>query len=192
VGSSAFVAGIRGSTASRRLPPGSRPRVTESLGPCHAGRVSAPIPLVRAAALQVAAGFLERTGAPVERLLARAKLSPRVLEHAEALVPVAAVSRFLEDAARSEGREDLGLSIGRHVQVQQVGTFGRLIGQSLTWAKPSRQPIACCPPSIRGYAPGSPGDRTRCSCITSSSTAARTARSSPLPRSCCIYTSSAP
>ena len=94
--------------------------------------MGAPIPLLRAAALQVATGFLERTGAPVERYLARAKLSPQVLEHPEALVPFAAVARFLEETARSEGMEDLGLSIGRHFQLQQVGTFGRLIGQSLT------------------------------------------------------------
>jgi AraC-like DNA-binding protein len=106
--------------------------LTSRLAPCDVRLVGAPIPLVRAAALQVATGFLERTGAPVERSLARAKLSPQVLEDPEALVPFAAVARFLEETARSEGMEDLGLSIGRHFQLLEVGTFGRLIGQSLT------------------------------------------------------------
>jgi len=95
-------------------------------------RVSAGIPLVRAVALQVVASFIARSGAPVERLLGKAHLSPRALEDPESLVPFAAVACFVEEAAHAEGIEDLGLRIGTQSQVQQLGTFGRLIGQSCT------------------------------------------------------------
>ena len=68
----------------------------------------------------------------MERLLARAKLTPRVLEAPEALVPFAAVARFFEEAAFAEGVEDLGLRVGLASPVQQMGNLGRLLGQSLT------------------------------------------------------------
>ncbi len=95
-------------------------------------KVDAAIPLIRAAPLQAAADFLEREGAPVERLLARAKLTPVALEHPESLVPFAAVTRFMEEAAHREGVEDFGLRLGEHSRAQQMGHFGRLLGQSLT------------------------------------------------------------
>src|SRR5262245_42556036 len=94
--------------------------------------MSAAIPLIRAAPLQVVARFLEREGALVERLLGRAKLTPASLENPEALVPFEAVTRFLEEAAHSQGVEDLGLRFGLHSCVQQMGLFGRLVGQSIT------------------------------------------------------------
>ena len=94
--------------------------------------MSARIPLVRAAALQVATRFLAGTGAPVERLLERAKLSPRAIENPETLVPFVAVTRFVENAARGQGIADLGLRMGIPSTVHQLGTFGRLISQSLT------------------------------------------------------------
>ncbi len=94
--------------------------------------VDAAIPLIRAAPLQAAAEFLEREGAPVERLLARAKLTPVALEDPESLVPFAAVTRFMEEAAHREGLEDFGLRLGQHSRAQQMGHFGRLLGQSLT------------------------------------------------------------
>ena len=90
------------------------------------------IPLVRVAGLRMATGFLERTGAPVERLLEKAKLSPDLLGEPESLVPFLAVARFIETAARAEGIEDLGLRIGTAALPLPPGTFGRLIGQSLT------------------------------------------------------------
>ena len=92
----------------------------------------AQVPLIRAVVLQIAADVLRRNGAPVERLLRKARLSPGALEKSEALVAFSAVALFLEEAARSEGIEDLGLRIGAVTRVQQLGMFGRLISQALT------------------------------------------------------------
>ena len=92
----------------------------------------AQVPLIRAVVLQIAADLLRRNGAPVERLLSKARLSPGALEKPESLVPFSAVALFLEEAARREGIEDLGLRIGAATRVPQLGTFGRLISQALT------------------------------------------------------------
>jgi AraC-like DNA-binding protein len=68
----------------------------------------------------------------VERLLQKVKLSPGTLEQPELLVPFPAVVRFLEEAARAEGIEDLGLRVGTSLPPQPPGTFGRLTGRSRT------------------------------------------------------------
>jgi AraC-like DNA-binding protein len=81
---------------------------------------------------RLAAAFLRQIGAPAERLVEGAGLSVRSLEHPESLVPFHAVVRLLEDAARVEGIEDLGLRFGATSRVTQLGTFGRLIGRSFT------------------------------------------------------------
>jgi AraC-like DNA-binding protein len=94
--------------------------------------VSVAIPLVRVAGLKMATAFAERVGAPVDRLLEKAKLSPDLLEQPETLVPFLAVTRFVEELARAEKIEDLGLRIGTAAPPLPPGTFGRLIGQSLT------------------------------------------------------------
>jgi AraC-like DNA-binding protein len=91
-----------------------------------------PIALVRTAVLGPIVAFLERLGSPVERHLAVAGLPRRVLEDPEALVPLYAAARFLEGSARAEGIEDLGLLVGKHTQIDALGSFGRLLRQSLT------------------------------------------------------------
>ncbi len=58
------------------------------------------------------------------------KLSPRAIEKPETLVPFVAVTRLLEHAARDQGIDDLGIRLP--ATVAQLGTFGRLISQSLT------------------------------------------------------------
>jgi len=94
--------------------------------------VAVQIPLIRGVIVQLVAAFLERIGAPVEPLFERVKLSPRTRECPESLVTFSAVARLLEEAARTQGIEDLGLRIGAASQPQQLGVFGLLIGQSLT------------------------------------------------------------
>jgi AraC-like DNA-binding protein len=94
--------------------------------------VSATIPLVRAAPLRFPVEFLESTGAPVERILERARLSYRAIENPDALIPFAAAARFLEEAARDQGIDDLGLRIGTLCNVGRLGTFGRMIVGSAT------------------------------------------------------------
>ncbi len=88
--------------------------------------------LVRAAAPMGFAGFLRRLGSPVERLMEQSGLSPRTLEHPESLVPFAATLRFVTEAARTEGVDDLGLRAGQQVHLGEVGIFGRLLVGSPT------------------------------------------------------------
>jgi AraC-like DNA-binding protein len=76
--------------------------------------------------------FLERTGAPVERLLERANLSPQLVEQPESLVPFLAVARFVDEAARVTGTEDFGLRTGTAAHPMPPGTFGRLARQGRT------------------------------------------------------------
>src|SRR5262249_47329749 len=60
------------------------------------------------------------------------RLSPRALENPESLFSFPGLARFLEEAARTQGIEDFGVRLGAASQPQQLGTFGRLIGQAFT------------------------------------------------------------
>ena len=74
-------------------------------------------------------GAYRRAGGTAPR---KAKLSPHLLEQPESLVPFLTVARFVEDAARAEGIEDLGLRIGMSSEPLPPGIFGRLMGQGHT------------------------------------------------------------
>lgn len=109
------------------------------------------VPLIRAAPVRAFAAFLERGGAPVESLLERAKLSPRIMSgDAETLVPLAAVARFLEDAARSQGVDDLGIRMGVSIHVQQLGMFGGFVAGARTL----REGLECAFRAWRAYSSG--------------------------------------
>jgi AraC-like DNA-binding protein len=99
---------------------------------CKSCLVKVAIPLVRASVLHAAVAALERCGLPTERLLERASLSPQVLQQPDTFVPFAAVTRFLELAARSERIEDLGLRMGQQLSERLPGTFGYLVAQART------------------------------------------------------------
>jgi AraC-like DNA-binding protein len=71
--------------------------------------------------------FLERRGAPVERLLARAGLAPGILTDPEGLVPTLSVARFLAETARAQGIPNLGLLSGEEARIDTLGVMGRLI-----------------------------------------------------------------
>src|SRR5262245_42402077 len=90
------------------------------------------IPLIRAVVLAPVVAFLDRRGAPAERLLARANLRREMLAHPEGLVPLALCTRFLETAARDVGDGDLCLQVMRDVDVATLGTFGRIVSQART------------------------------------------------------------
>jgi hypothetical protein len=92
--------------------------------------VSVPVPLLRVSALRVATDFLERDGAPVERLLEKVKLSRQLVEQPESLVPFLAVARFVEEAARATGMEDFGLRMGTVVLPMPPGPSVGLRGKA--------------------------------------------------------------
>jgi AraC-like DNA-binding protein len=91
-----------------------------------------PIGLIRASIVSPAAAFLARAGAPVERLLVRARLPAWVLADPEALVPTSNVGRFLAYAAQTERVGHVGLLSGERVRIETLGVFGRLICRAST------------------------------------------------------------
>lgn len=87
------------------------------------------IPLVRASVILPAVQFLDRIGAPTERLMRRVNLSSGILE---ALIPLSQCLALGEVAARSEGLENLGVLVSQQTQFSNIGAFGALACRSLT------------------------------------------------------------
>ena len=85
------------------------------------------VPLMRVGGVLPVVVFLRRIGASVGPLLSRASLPPWILDNPEALIPACQAFRFMEDAARAEGIEDLGELVARDVPIETLGLFGRLI-----------------------------------------------------------------
>jgi AraC-like DNA-binding protein len=85
------------------------------------------IPLVRASAILPFVHFLDGIGAPVERLMEDARLSPRILEQPERLHPLHQGLDFVDRAARREGIEHLGLVVGERTSLRDLGAFGVLV-----------------------------------------------------------------
>jgi AraC-like DNA-binding protein len=90
------------------------------------------VPLIRVGILLPFAEFLAEIGAPVERLLTHAGLSPAVLEVPEALVPLHGVHQFVDYSARKQGVDNLGLVVGGRMPIQALGAFGHLIAGAPT------------------------------------------------------------
>jgi AraC-like DNA-binding protein len=90
------------------------------------------VPLIRANALIPFVSFLDEIGARVDPLLTRARLPEAILAQPEGLIPVHQACRFVADAARREGIEDLGFVVGRRMSIDSLGVFGRLLARSLT------------------------------------------------------------
>ncbi len=68
-------------------------------------------------------------GAPVERLLAGAKLSPWVLEDPERLVSEVAIWRFVGLGARDQGMAELGARVGERCAVGVAESFAPVLDQ---------------------------------------------------------------
>lgn len=90
------------------------------------------IPLLRAAAVVPVWQFLAGFGAPATCFLERARIPERVIHEPEALVPHRFVAHLLEDAARREGIETLGLRMGLAARTETFGFFGRRLFQAPT------------------------------------------------------------
>lgn len=89
----------------------------------YLARTSLLLPFIR---------FLNQIGAPTERLLNQAKISPLLLDNPEALLPTYLMFRFVEQAAHQEGIDGFGLIVGQTTQILELGLFGHLLCHSLT------------------------------------------------------------
>ncbi|MEW6268021.1 MAG: helix-turn-helix domain-containing protein [Thermodesulfobacteriota bacterium] len=90
------------------------------------------MPLIRAAGVLAFARFLGTVGAGVEGQWERVGLSPRALFEPERLLPWNLVTRFVEERARAQGIDDLGLRVGQQSTVGALGMFGAAIGAART------------------------------------------------------------
>lgn len=90
------------------------------------------VPLVRTSAVLPVVRFLQEAGAPVDRYLASAKLSPDIVDRPEALLPFHQVLDFAERAAASEQVEALGFLVGEKTEFAELGAFGCIVRQSAT------------------------------------------------------------
>jgi hypothetical protein len=90
------------------------------------------IPLLRVCDFLPFVAFLNKIGAPTDKLLHAAKVPTRALDQAEALIPMYPVNAFLERAMRTEGLPHLGALVGGETSVDRFGAFGALVLQSLT------------------------------------------------------------
>ena len=91
-----------------------------------------PVALVRASSLVPFINFLERIGAPVERRLAAYMIPPEALHEPEGLVPLNQAFLFLEQNAKAEGVENLGILAAGLIHIEHLGAFGRIIRRAQT------------------------------------------------------------
>jgi AraC-like DNA-binding protein len=90
------------------------------------------LPLFRASSLLPFIRFLEAAGAPADRYLAAARLSPGLVETPEGLVPLRQGLMFVDRAANGEANESIGLSVGERTEIDKLGALGRVILRSVT------------------------------------------------------------
>jgi len=76
--------------------------------------------------------YLDRLGAPVERFMHQAKLSPDLLNSPDTAIPLELVYHFVEIAIQREGLPHLGLTLGLETPLDALGYYGRVIQESRT------------------------------------------------------------
>lgn len=91
-----------------------------------------PIPLTRVATLVPFPRFLAGGGCEVVRAMERAGLAPELMHSPETFVPLRRAAVFVNEMARREGIDLLGLQVGAGTSLRDLGTFGYLLSKSLT------------------------------------------------------------
>ena len=91
-----------------------------------------PIPLIRASQIKPFSDFLDRVGAPIERLMRQARLPVFAVDEPDSLVSYYSLGKFLEIAASSEGIQDFGLCVAQESSIDDIGAFGEYLVSSPT------------------------------------------------------------
>jgi AraC-like DNA-binding protein len=91
-----------------------------------------PVPLVQLWALVPFVRFLRDVGAPCERWLEASKIHPDLFSAPHRVVPVQFAAQFIEQAARAEGAETLGIDVGRRSAAEDLGPWGLRLGHCAT------------------------------------------------------------
>ena len=98
----------------------------------HQSDSRAQIPATRMAMIARYARELERMGAPVDGLLARAGIPAELLGYPALAVPLRSAFRFGELACRSLGTEHIGLWVGLTTSLGDLGPYGHWLKGVLT------------------------------------------------------------
>lgn len=90
------------------------------------------IPFTRAAILAPFIHYLESQGIPTQHYLSKANIPISLMNNPQALMPLNLGFRFLEMVARKEGIDNVGLKVGEHTTLDDIGAFGQRLQQSRT------------------------------------------------------------
>jgi AraC-like DNA-binding protein len=90
------------------------------------------IPLLRVSTLLPFVNFLEEVGTPTEKLLKQCQLPIFALDDPNLLISRHQAFVFIEKAALLEGIPNLGCLVGEKTPFTALGSFGRLVCQSMT------------------------------------------------------------
>ena len=93
---------------------------------------ASPIALVRSTVLAPVVEFLDQERVPYEGLFVAAKLSPRLIERPNDLIPLAQGCALLEKIARATGLEDIGLLAASKIKIPAFGQYGDLVSDMAT------------------------------------------------------------
>ena len=88
--------------------------------------------VVRARALMGFAELVKSQGGDAAVLLRRARLKPAILDEPDATLPLEAVARLFEDAARSLDLPDFGLRLSRHQDISVLGVIALVARHAAT------------------------------------------------------------
>lgn len=100
-----------------------------------------PLPLTRACVLVPAAVYLRRLGGSLESLLASVGVPAAALASPEAMIPTAAMARFLRNAARRHGIDAFGALAGGSCDVASAGHLGGLVASAPTLREALRETV---------------------------------------------------
>jgi len=90
------------------------------------------IPLTRIAAFRPFPAFLEANGCDVVRQLRSFGIAAENLSSEESLVPLPLAGEFVDQVAKREGVDRLGLEAGSRASMREIGLFGKILSQSLS------------------------------------------------------------
>jgi AraC-like DNA-binding protein len=93
---------------------------------------ASPIALVRSTVLGPLVEFLDQERLPYEGLFEAAKLSPRLIERPDDLIPLAQACALLEKITRATGLEDIGLLAASKIKIPAFGHYGDLACEAAT------------------------------------------------------------
>ena len=90
------------------------------------------LPLIHARQARPFIDFLNQAGLPTERLLRQMRLPTALIDPVDGYIAERLLWQLIDVAAHSEGMDDLGLHIGRTIDLNQLGGLAERMSQAPT------------------------------------------------------------